>query len=478
MSIRLRLTLLYTVILALTLAGFGAMLYSIQSQSIRGGEERMLSDWAQRTVEHRQRGGDLPRGLQPPPGPPLLTWEEGPWPRRAGDRAMYTQLLNVDGEVMTRSENLEDITLPLSSAGLAAVRQGKPWLEATTVEDEKLLIYSLPVVIEGQVTEIVQVARSIADQDQYLGTLRRNLLVGGGVAVVIAFGIGWILSGVVLRPIHRITRTARVIGEERDLSRRVPYGGPNDELGQLATTFNAMLTELEIAYQQQQQFVADVSHELRTPLTTLRGNLGLLRREPPISGADRAEVLSDMVEESERLIRLVNDLLTLARADARRSFQSVPIQVGTLLEDVCRQAGLLAPDRVIACAPLPDVAVVGDQDGLKQVLLILLDNAIKHTDGAITVDVEATGECVAMHVRDTGPGIKPEMLPHMFERFHREESASAESGIGLGLAIAKALVEAQHGTLTVESLVGQGSVFTVTMPQAATQHQDRDPETA
>jgi signal transduction histidine kinase len=200
-------------------------------------------------------------------------------------------------------------------------------MEMVTIDGEKFLTRSVPVVVRGRVIEIVQVARSVADQERYLSTLRRVLVVGGAVAVAFAFVSGWIMAGVVLRPIHRITQTARAIGEARDLSRRVQYGGPNDELGELATTFNTMLAQLEQAYKQQQQFVADVSHELRTPLTTLRDNLGLLRREPPISDEDRAEVLSDMEDECERLIRLVNNLLTLARAEARRSFQREPIQV-------------------------------------------------------------------------------------------------------------------------------------------------------
>jgi signal transduction histidine kinase len=385
---------------------------------------------------------------------------------------MYTQLLNANGEVTSRSENLEEINLPLSNAGLAAVQRGESWIEVATVEDEKLLIYSTPVVMGGQVAEIVQVARSIADQDRYLSTLRVNLLIGGGVAVVIAFGIGWVLSGAALRPIHRITQTAQAIGDERDLSRRVEYSGPNDELGQLATTFNAMLTELETAHQQQQQFMADVSHELRTPLTTLRGNLGLLRREPPISDEDRAEVLSDMVEESERLIRLVNDLLALARADARRPFHSAPIHVKPLLEDVCRQANLLDPDRTIACAPLPDVTTLGDRDALKQVLLILMDNALKHTAGEITVSASVVNEQVTMSVRDSGPGIAAERLPHIFERFYHEQGAAAGPSLGLGLAIAKSLVEAQGGAITVESQVGQGCTFTVSLPQSTHNRDD------
>jgi two-component system OmpR family sensor kinase len=469
MSIRLRLTLLYTAILALTLASFGAMLYGTQSQSIRSGEERMLAETARRMAERWPFEGlwfdDRPPEERPsPPWPP----DAENTPNRAfGARPMYMQLLSLEGEVINHSENLDDVILPLSNDGWQAVKSGESWVETASVEGERLLIHSEPVIMERQVTEIIQIARALADQDDYLSTLRGNLFVGSGVAVIVAFGAGWILSGLVLRPVNRITHTAQAIGAERDFARRVQYTGPHDEIGQLAITFNTMLTELQAAYQQQQQFVADVSHELRTPLTTLRGNLALLHREPSISAEDREDILDDMVGESNRLIRLVNDLLTLARAESGRTLHSDLIQVKPLIEDVCHQAELLAPDRTITCVQLLDVAVIGDRDALKQVLLSLIDNALKHTTGPITVATAITDENAAISIRDSGPGIDPESLPHIFERFYRGEQARARPGIGLGLSIAKALIEAQSGTISVESQIQEGSIITVTLPQAA-----------
>jgi signal transduction histidine kinase len=289
--------------------------------------------------------------------------------------------------------------------------------------------------------------------------------------------LGWVLAGMSLRPIHRLTQTAQTIGAERDFSRRVEHTGPDDEVGRLAKTLNAMLAELQGAYRQveqaldmQRRFVADVSHELRTPLTTLSGNVELLRREPPISAEDRSEVLADMGSESKRLIRLVNDLLTLARADAHQSLQSEPVPVKPLVEEVCRQARLLAPEREIDCSAPHDVAAWGQADALKQVLLILLDNAIKHGDGTITVSGEVLEESVALSVRDTGPGIEPAVVPHIFERFatgsETNTGIGAGEGTGLGLAIAKALVEAEGGTIRVESKPGEGTVFCVALPEA------------
>lgn len=470
MSIRLRLTLLYTAILALTLMGFSATLYGSQAQAILAREKQLLADMARRSIERPLRSEQQLDDIQSPPWP---LRDAGAPDRRFGVPTLYVQLVSLEGQVTDRSENLDEVVLPLSGAGWQAVRSGKSWVERASVAGERLLIYSTPVIVGDQIAEVMQVARPLGDQEQHLSTLGRNLLIGSGAATIIAFGAGWVLSGLVLRPVHRITQTAQAIGAERDLSRRVHYTGPNDELGQLATTFNAMLAELEAAYQQQQQFVADVSHELRTPLTTLRGNLGLLRREPAISPEDRAEVLDDMVGESERLIRLVNDLLALARADARRALRSEPVWVRPLVEDACHQAHLIEPGRSIAWGPLPHMAVLGDPDALKQVLLILMDNALKHTTGAITVTAEVGDEDVAMSVHDDGPGIAPEMFPHIFERFHCGQSASGESSIGLGLAIAKALVDAQGGRITVESQIGQGSTFTVSLPRAAhSRHED------
>jgi len=478
MSIRLRLTLLYTAILVLTLTTFSAILYGTQLQSILAGERRMLAGIAQRFAERRPDD----HTFEERPFPPWPPREEIAPDRRFGVN-IYVQLISLEGQVINRSENLEEVDLPLSDAGWQAVRTGESWAETASVEGERLLIYSTPVVVEGQVTGVVQVARSFADQYQYLGTMRRNLLIGSGAATIIAFGAGWVLSGAVLRPVNRITHTARAIGAERDFGRRVDHTGPNDEIGQLATTFNRMLTQLQAAYQQverslqqQRQFVADVSHELRTPLTTIRGNLALLRREPAVGAEEETDILEDMAGESDRLIRLVNDLLALAHAESGRQLQSETVWVKPLVEDVCRQARLLDPERTITCTDMVDVAVAGDRDAFKQVLLILMDNALKHTGGAVAVLTAVLDERATIGIRDSGPGIDPEVLPYVFERFYRGDEARSRPGIGLGLPIARALVEAQNGTISIESQVARGSIITVTLPRTPVQRED--PEAA
>jgi signal transduction histidine kinase len=459
MSIRLRLTLLYSAILALTLIAFSGTLYLIQSQATFDAVKTNLV---------RQAVGFANQGRRPllPPGdlssPVTLP---GRW----------TQLLSADGKVIARTPDLADTPLPLSDAGLRAAQNGTPWIETAQVDGDPLLIYSQPVIAQSRVVQIVQAATPTTEREQSLNTLRVILISGSGLTILAAFAIGWVLAGLTLRPIHRITQTAQAIGAQRDFSRRVQHAGPKDEIGELALTFNGMLTELEAAYRQveqalqaQRRFVADASHELRTPLTTIRGNIELLRHDPPLDAREQADVLADARDETERLIRLVNQLLLLARADAGRTSRSEAIPIKSLLDDVCRQAQLLAPERTIQCDDLLDLTAWGDRDALKQVLLILLDNARVHTPASATIRVTMTltDRRVAIHIQDNGPGIPPDLLPHLFERFYRGDVSRSSGGMGLGLSIAKELVDAQNGTLTVTNQVGKGTEFTVTLPSA------------
>jgi signal transduction histidine kinase len=460
MSIRLRLTLLYSIILALTLIGLGVTLYLIVSRVTFGAIEDALTETAQGVLRTRDFRID----------------RFGYDPRRMADLDTYIQTRAADGTIVARTPNLGNFDLPISDQGLQSCKAGNPWTEVASTDSGRLLVYDRPVIFQGQLVGIVQIARGLTEYDASLSTLGSFLVVGSAVATVLAFGAGWVLAGAALRPIHRITDTAQAIGTHRDFDRRVDHRGPADEVGQLATTFNAMLDELQGAYRQaeqsaqaQRRLVADASHELRTPLTTIRGNLGLLQRNPPIDHEDKQAVVADMVDETNRLIRLVNDLLVLARSDAGRPLRSEPVAIGPVIDDVCRQAKLLGLERTIECGAVPDVAVMGDRDAIKQVLLILLDNALKYTPprGSITLAVSVAGDRAAISLRDTGKGITPEALPHIFERFYRSDTSRSGDGAGLGLAIAKELVEVQHGTITVESQVGQGSTFTVMLPLQA-----------
>ncbi len=478
MSIRLRFTLLYSIILALTLVVFGAALYTIQAQntlnalksdlSMSGDDLGRVTLW---TYLHPNQFGLSP-DRQPPFQADRLSGEQA---FRNSRERQVVRVLDANGQIIASPFGANEDPLPISAAGMRTLQAQKVWWQTATPAAERLLIYNYPVVSDGQFLFVVQVARPLTERDRSLTALSRTLIIASLLTTTIAFGIGWVLSGATLRPIQRITQTAQAIGSESGtnelaLSRRVDHTGPNDEIGQLAKTFNSMLARLEEAYKRvsqtlklQRDFVADVSHELRTPLTTVRGDLALLRHDPPLPAEEQADILTDLVEESDRLIRLVNGLLVMARADTGYDLVKEPVALRPLVEEVCRQAHNLDPQREIV-ESIQEVTMLGDRDATKQVLLIVLDNALKHSQGSVRVTSEPMDMQVAIRVSDSGPGIPPEALPHVFDRFYRGENSATVPGFGLGLSIAKALVEGQGGTITIESQVGIGSTVQVHLP--------------
>lgn len=471
MTIRLKLTLIYSLILALVLIIFSVILYSTQRWTTMNTAQKSLNYHFNKAIEARSSADALD---QQPPSNSSNNYIQ-----------TYRQVRNLNGEIIQGPANLENVRLPLSDEGMQAVKRGQDWVETAWLKTERFFVRSQLVEGPEGDTEILQVALFIEDRYQFLNELRNILVISDSLVIIVAFGIGWVLAGLTLRPIDRITQTAKTVGEERDFGQRVRHTGPNDEIGQLATTFNNMLAQLQDAYvqveqslQAQRRFVADASHELRTPLTTIRGNISLLQREPPISVEDKSDILNDTVDETDRLIRLVNDLLALAHADAQQSLRCKPIRLKPFLEDIYRQAILLAPQRTIVCQPVLDQMVNGDYDGLKQVMLVLLDNALKHTppEATITMGAAVVGEHITISVQDDGPGIETSKLAHIFDRFYRGDAARSGPGTGLGLAIADELTKAQNGTLSVESRVGKGSLFTLTFPMPSPQA--RNGETA
>ena len=484
MSIRLRFTLFYSIILALTLCVFSTVLYGIQAQyTLRAIENDLALNASRLALGLARFGLDEMTGLP-------YFWDRGPntQPWRSSEirlpgfsdreierlRARNTlQLLDASGVPVESLWNEASTVMPISPQGLEQLETGQAWSEIVSGEQGRVLVHNEPVKVGDRVIGIVQVSALLADRDRSLRALAMTLISGSLLTTVVAFGIGWLLAGVTLRPIHRITQTARQIGEERDLARRVRYQGPNDELGQLARTLNAMLARLQEAYQQveralqvQRDFVADVSHELRTPLTTIRGNLALLDHDPPVPRAERDDILSDVVDETERLIRLIHDLLTLARTDAGHKFKLDLVDVRDLIQETCRQAQQLAPEREIECTVIDRAVVLANRDALKQVILILLDNALKHTTQPIRVSLDERDGHTVIKVRDRSSGMSPELCERIFDRFYRGDESRSTAGFGLGLSIAKALVQAQQADIQVSSLPGRGSTFTVTFPIA------------
>ena len=477
MSIRLRFTLLYNAILALTLAIFGIALYSIQAQTTYNALKSDMLHTSGTLGESILRSvtnpGSVPGPDTPHPPEPFQTFSKDQAFQKLPEREIV-RILDGSGNLLASPFGNNEDVLPLSTAGLAALKGTQDWWETGTFQDQSVLIYSHPITTNAQVAYIIQVARPLTERDRSLQSLAVTMLVASLLTILIAFGVGWIFSRIILTPIQRITQTARAIGEERDFTHRVAYDGPQDEVGQLATTFNSMLARLQDAYQQvahslemQRDFVADVSHELRTPLTTLRGNLGLLRRTPAIPKDEQADILADMTDESDRMIRLVNDLLVLARADAGRNLASEVFPVLPVLDETCRQARQLDPQREISLEVADHLSLLGDRDAFKQVLLIGLDNALKHSTGSVVVRALSAGSQVEVRVQDHGAGIAPEKLAHLFDRFYRGDDSSVTPGFGLGLPIAKSLITAMHGEINMQSEPGKGSTLILRLPNVS-----------
>lgn len=338
--------------------------------------------------------------------------------------------------------------------GLATGRDGHPWR-----------VYVLPIARTGRTLAIVASLRYL---DAAIAGYRRLVVVSVLGGALVTLTAGWLLAGRALRPVATLTETARAIARSRGFGRRVPVGTPRDELGRLAATFNEMLASLEHAYQAEQRFVADASHELRAPLTAIQANLELLQRQPDMTPADRREAVGEAGRETHRLARLVADLLALARADAGVSLRRQPVELDRVVLDAFGEARHLAQGQRIALDGLEPVLVQGDPDRLKQLVLILLDNAVKYTppDGGVTLGLRRDAARAQVRVCDTGIGIPPEDLPHVFDRFYRADPARTRDpgGSGLGLPIARWIAEQHGGAVMLSSAVGRGTTATVDLP--------------
>jgi signal transduction histidine kinase len=301
-------------------------------------------------------------------------------------------------------------------------------------------------------------------------TLLLVLLVGALLAALAAGLVGYFSLRQAFLPLGSVTQVALQITHADDLSRRIPYQGPvGDEVGQLVTAFNQTLGRLESLFHTQRRFLADVGHELRTPLTVIKGNVGLMRRMKEFD----EESLRSIEEESDRLTRLVGDLLLLAQAESgKMPMARQVVELDTLLLDVMNQMSVLARGRQqLRLGSMDQVLVCGDSDRLKQVIVNLVSNAINHTPSGseVVVGLGKSGAQAKLTVTDTGPGIPPEDLPHIFERFYRSEKSRTrqkEKGFGLGLSIAYWIVRAHGGRIEVSTTLGKGSVFCVWLPLA------------
>jgi two-component system, OmpR family, sensor kinase len=508
-SLRLRLVLWYGALLAVALGLFVVLLLVLTmdaiSQSVDGDVQ----------AEARIAALNVHNSLSemPPYWPPILTLNVID---TYGDPGIVVEVLDAQGHIHYYSANGRDAHVPISASSTRAALAGQiTWFIATT-RGERVRVEVLPVhapIIgassnagearggQRDIIGILVVSKSMDDVDDTFFLLQTLLLIAGLVILVGALTGGWVIATRVLHPLTEIVMTASTIAANAQgmriggLSQRVRRPRGRDEMAQVVDTFNEMLVALEKATRAHRRFVADASHELRAPLTTIQGNLAFMQRHvDELPKEERRTMITDAHEETLRLARLVEDLLLLARADAstempitlkeeadqaatdskrKESLLELDHTVLQLVRQLSRRLSVEGSKLKLEVGHIEAVRVSGDEESLRRVMLILLDNAIKYTSagngagsGRVIVSLERLDKETVLRVRDDGIGIDAADLPHIFERFYRADRARTRQGTGLGLSIAQTLVERLGGRITAESTPGQGSMFSIWLPLA------------
>lgn len=461
LSLRVRLTLWYGTALALILVVFSGVLYTVTATGLRDqvdGGLREAADAAVRSLLESQMG-------------PIFNFEElsNKFPELAVLDKFF-QILTPTGRIFIESPNIETRDIHLSQTALAHARRGELWLEtARNPEEPPLRIITVPIVVNGTLLNIVRVGTSLQPVEETLDRLLLVLLLTLPAGLVVALVGGWFLAERALRPVESITLAARRIAAG-DLTQRLRVPATADEIGRLAATFNDMISRLDASFRQVRQFGTDASHELRTPLTVLKGETELALRRPRRAEEYR-DVLESSLEEIDRMTRIVDELFFLSRADLGEvKMESLPVRLETLVEDMARQAALLAQDTTVevVLGPVTPCTILGDELRLRELLLNLVDNAIKYSrpGGKVELGLECHGSAARLTVSDQGIGIEPDALSRIFDRFYRADSARAhvKKGTGLGLSICKWIAEVHHGRIEVRSTAGHGATFSVILP--------------
>lgn len=461
-SIRIRLTVWYTGLLTVTLLILGGASYILLYYSLFHQMDVSLNSVAKTVSEraHARASAVVPSEIEE-----IFRRFFGfsPW-------VPYFQMLDPSGNRDSRQSSQFSTKLPLSKGAMDNALHGIPSYE--TVEglgEYPVRILNLPVMDSGRMISLIQVGMSLKSMNEtrflflviMAGILPIGLLLSG-------YG-GWLLARRALRPVDEMTAAARRISAEQ-LGERLNETGTGDELDNLAKTLNQMLVRLDVAFSQVRRFSADASHELQTPLTILKGEIELALRSTRTPEEYR-ETLESSLEEVDRISQLVEGLLLLARAEAGvLRMDRQPVELGEVLEDTRRRLQVVAESRSIDLrrGTVEPVIVGGDRERLQRMVLNLAENAIKYTkaSGHVTLSLKREGQWAVLLVSDNGIGIPEDDRAQIFRPFYRSEGARSleVKGTGLGLSIAASIAHAHGGTIEVESELGSGSTFRVSIP--------------
>jgi heavy metal sensor kinase len=453
-SIRWRLTFWNTLALAVVLAFFALLVYGLLRRALLEQTDRLM------LAAFGQLRGDPQAEANPEDR--LRYWIE----EYEDHQGLLCVVYRPDDTLHARTPGLAAEGLPPAPASLdgpVAYNGSFPHLGRQRIMADRVRL--------GRQEFVVLLLAPLEAIDRELDRVRVVLLAAGPAALLLSAGFGYWLARKALAPVDRLRRASEAITAER-LDQRLPVLNARDELGRLTATINAMIARLERSFAEVRRFTADASHELRTPLTVLRTQVEVALGKL-LSPAEHCELLESILEELGRMSRLTDQLLTLSRRDAGvEQFAPVPLDLHVLVAEVVDSLRPLAEAKGVALrldAAGPAV-VAGDPGRLRQVFINLLDNALRYTPvgGTVTARVGQRDGAGLVSVADTGIGIAPEHLPHVFDRFYRVDRARsrAEGGTGLGLSIARSIVHAHGGTIEMTSTVGHGTVCTVSLPLA------------
>lgn len=452
MSLRLRLTLIFTCLLSGVIALLSIVIYSIVSVVMINQVDMMLESGAGLVIEYLtvdDRGRLVITG----------EYEE------IADTFTY-QVWSQDQQLLLFSDPIGKLTDALDDVGLG---QRQPVFREQIIEQSRYRVLTVPLNVNGDEGGWIQVGFDMAPvrQAQYLflGVFGFSALF----SVIISIIIGWLITGQVLEPLVSMTEITNRITSTNDLSQRIPVeAGRDDEISRLVLTFNQTLVRLERLFNAQRRFLADVSHELRTPLTVIKGNVGLMRMMNTMD----EEALTSIESEVDRLTRLVGDLLLMAQAESGQlPIIVAPVELDELIFEVFNQMKVLSDGmHDIRVSNVEPAIVMGDRDRLKQVLINLGSNAVKFTPQGkkISLSLAVRHPWVEISIKDEGVGIPEQERKQLFERFYREDKARTrtenKTGFGLGLPIAYWIVRSHGGRIEVESVRGEGTTFTIWLP--------------
>jgi two-component system OmpR family sensor kinase len=464
-SLRGRFAIAFALAFVVTLAVLFSTLHVALRSVLIADLDDELNSYAQALLAASAQDGSAPSAQQ------LTAMLAAGQPERLRNTPLVALVLNGDGQVVGSSRGTPPPSPQLRAGELDRLRMGESWERNVKSSRGRTLRVSLrPVFADGNLVAVLETAATLNLVDAATDRLQTLLLGEGIIAIIVATAAGYLVARGGLRPLDGVARLAADI-EAHDLTRRLHLRNAPLEIRRLADTFDAMLDRLEQAFALQRTFALDVAHELRTPLTALRGNFDVLLLDPNLDAEMRAQI-EPLAAETGRMMRLTSNLLALAQAEAGRRPEQRPVDIDVLCLEVYQQARALRPAVSLRLGNEDQVTLDGDRDLLKQLILNLVENGLKYTPdgGTVTLSLERDRDAARIIVEDTGPGIRPEDLPHIFERFYRAAPTGGRisGGAGIGLAVAHWIATAHGGTIAVSNRDGGGSIFTVRLPLAQT----------